>query len=965
MIVRIIFLLLLSLSVSAQNTIGLPAIFNYSNTAYSGGLQNWDIQQDKNGIIYIANNEGLLTYDGHTWNIYPLPNRTIVRSVAIGANGNIYVGGQDEFGYFSANTSGKIFYTSLVSSIAEKDKKFGDVWDIACFNNEVFFRGADKIYRFNAKTVSIYAPQIAWSYLSSCNGKLYAYDFKNGLCSFENDTWVPVKPASLLLNNKPVNCMLAINRDSIVIGTDKDGFYLLSANTLVKIISQDIEKIKAERIYTAVAISNKLFAVGTNDGGVYIINIQGKIVQRFSKADGLQTNNVLNIFLDKRKNLWLGLNNGIDLINYNTAVKRISTKVEDGSGYVCIIYHNTFYTGTSSGLFYVPLSGEQDISFTNGIFKPVTNTRGQIWTLANINDQLLLGCNNGQFIVKDYTAAQIVSPTTAGFWNFTALSSLYPAQKIIAGNYKGLSFLEYSNNNFKVTGSVNDFSESSRFVAIDNAQDIWVSHPYHGIFKIVLQADGKYKTILYRKNDGLPSDFNNYVFKIKNEVLITTENGVYAYNNNTYKFEISKKFQEILGNQSIRYLKEDTHGNIWFIHEKKLGVIDMSAKKPTIIFIPELDNKMISGFESMYALDNNNLFVGGEKGFFHINYEQYKLNLEKPIVMLRTVKLTDKKDSLLFGGYTGNGDEIQTQAISQVAGITNGKQTIRFEYIHVAFGEQINTTYSYRLKGFDAQWSEWTGKTEKEYTNLFAGKYTFEVKCRSANLEESDTVRYTFNVEASWYQTGPAYFLYFLLFCAGVYFLQKFQRKKFFAQQLKYEEEQKKIQYLHQLELDKTELQIVALRNEKLQAEIDFKNSELATSAMHLVQKGELITKIKAEINGVMKEMDNEKGTQELKKMVKVLSEDDKVDKDWEQFARHFDKVHSDFVGGVKEKFPSVSGNELKLCAYLRMNLSTKEIAQLMNISTRGVEISRYRLRKKLGIPTEMSLFDYLIRFSK
>ena len=212
-----------------------------------------------------------------------------------------------------------------------------------------------------------------------------------------------------------------------------------------------------------------------------------------------------------------------------------------------------------------------------------------------------------------------------------------------------------------------------------------------------------------------------------------------------------------------------------------------------------------------------------------------------------------------------------------------------------------------------------------------------------------------------WYQTTLAYIIYLLLFGLAVYYLYKWQRKKFNQQQEKYEEEQKRLQYLYQLEINKAENELVALRNEKLQSEIDFKNSELATTAMHLVQKGELLAKIKGELNQIMKVLDNEKAVIELKKMIKVLSEDDKMDKDWEHFAQHFDKVNSDFVVSLKEKHPTITGNELKLCAYLRMNLSTKEIAQLMNISVRGVEISRYRLRKKLQIPSEKSLFDYLI----
>lgn len=171
--------------------------------------------------------------------------------------------------------------------------------------------------------------------------------------------------------------------------------------------------------------------------------------------------------------------------------------------------------------------------------------------------------------------------------------------------------------------------------------------------------------------------------------------------------------------------------------------------------------------------------------------------------------------------------------------------------------------------------------------------------------------------------------------------------------------------YIHELELNKTESELVALRNEKLEAEIGYKNSELASSAMHLVKKGELLAKIKEELTLVMKRLDNEQAIGELKKMIKSLNEDENIDQEWENFTKHFDSVNSDFVVRLKEKYPTISSNEIKLCAYLRMNLSTKEIAQLMNISVRGVEISRYRLRKKLGIPTEVNLFDFLISIQK
>jgi hypothetical protein len=126
----LLFFLLLPLTLFSQNTIGLPDVINYSKQDYAAGLQNWDIKQDKNGIIYIANNEGLLSFDGHYWNLHPLPNKTIVRSVEIGFDNRVYVGGQDELGYFSPGANGRLTYHSLTPLIARKDRSFGDVWDI-------------------------------------------------------------------------------------------------------------------------------------------------------------------------------------------------------------------------------------------------------------------------------------------------------------------------------------------------------------------------------------------------------------------------------------------------------------------------------------------------------------------------------------------------------------------------------------------------------------------------------------------------------------------------------------------------------------------------------------------------------------------------------------------------------------------------------------------------------------------
>jgi ligand-binding sensor domain-containing protein/DNA-binding CsgD family transcriptional regulator len=954
---RLLFFICLPLQAFCQNTIGLPDIINYAKPVYKAGLQNWDVKQDKNGIVYFANNEGLLSFDGRYWNNYPLPNKTIVRSVEIAADNRIYVGGQDELGYFAPAENGRLVYHSLIGQLSAKDRSFGDVWDIVTFNGNTYFRSPTKIFKFTNRSVIVFNAPGEWAFLGACNGTLYAQDYKTGLLKFENDFWIPVSGVNTIALNAVVTGILPINTDSALITTLKNGLYRLANNRLSVLESDNNAVFKSDRIYAATTVNKDRMALATNNNGVYITDLNGNIIQRFSRTEGLQNNNVLSIFSDSQRNLWLGLDNGIDLVTYNSSIKQIKPLLQDGSGYTAILHDNRLYLGTSNGLFSVLIQPISDMSFSKGNFTAVNNTGGQTWGLANINNQLLLGHHEGAFVINSNNAIPISS--NKGFWNFVPLSGSYPIPQIVAGGYTGLNIFNYVNGQFSFSKTIEGFNESSRFVTLDKDNHIWVSHPYHGVFKITLNADGSYSTFAYSNTKGLPSVLNNHIYNIKNELVVATEKGIYVYNRERDIFEPSAFYRKLLGDQSIRYLKEDNNGNTWFIHEKNLGVIDFTKKEPAVIQLPELHNKMLSGFEFIYAVNEHNIFLGGEKGFYHINYAKYRQSIPKLLVQIRTLRIINQTDSLMFGGYYEN--EQQVQDDKDIPSISYRWKSIRIEYAATLFGNQSNLEYCYRLKGFENNWSEWTGRTEKEYTNLPAGKFTFEVKVRNNLGNESAVASYTFNVLPPWYKTNLAKVLYLVLLAAGLYFLYTWQEKKFKLQQVKYEEEQKRLRYIHDLEIAKTESELVALRNEKLEADINFKNSELASSAMHLVKKGELVSKMKTELGHVMKGVSNPQAETELKKIIKSISEDDNMDREWENFTVHFDKVHSDFISALKEKHPGISNNEVKLCAYLRMNLSTKEIAQLMNISVRGVEVSRYRLRKKLELATEVSLFDYLI----
>ena len=943
-----------------QNTIGIPDITNYSRDVYNAGTQNRGILQDRNGVMYFANYEGLLSFDGNYWKTYPLPNKTVVRSIAMGKDNRIYAGGQGDFGYFSPDHSGRLAFTSLKPLLSEKNYSFSDVWFVVAYGNDVFFMCRRVIFQLNNKTITAYPAASEWLFLGQSNGRLIAQDARNGLLEFRAGLWTPFVQESALPPNFYVACLFPFGKDSSFMGTINSGFFILSGKKITPFKFSGADPFGNERVLTAIAVNDDWLAIGTNLDGIYIVDKQGEIIQNLSRKEGLQNNNILSLFLDRDNNLWMGLDDGIDLVAYNNAIKHIyPEKLNEGLGYTSIIFGKELFVGTSNGLYCMPIDEREDLSFLRGEFKSVPGTKGSTFRLDEVNGRLLLGHHDGAYEIKDDRLSPI--DTRWSYWMFLPFSNVLPSALIVGGDDNGVELLRYDGGSFVPDKSIPGYNASSQYMAMDN-NTVWVAHSYLGVYRIDLNDTLHPRIKLYTEKNGLPSNLKNHLFKIRNHIVITTEKGVYEYNVATDSFGASPYFKSLLGERNIRYLREDAAGNIWFIEDKSLGVVDMSGVQPEVIDFPELSGKMVADMEHIYPYDKHNVFVGAEKGFYLINYEEYKKNRYPIQARIRAVKALGRTDSLLFGGYFGDVDDSMDQPAEAIYTISNKWSSMHFEYSSPLYAAQNSIQYSYLLKGFDRDWSTWSKKTEKEYTNLPAGTYTFQVKSKSNLGNESAITGYSFTILPPWYQASWAYLVYVCIFAGLNYLLFYWVRRVFRRQQAKHEEEQKRLQYLHQLEMEKSEKEIVKLKNEKLESEIEHKNTELASAAMHLVQKGELLGNIREELMRIKKGANGDgAAAEEFKKMLRILGEENKMDKDWEQFAVHFDKVHSDFLQILKSVYPQLSSHELKLCAYLRMNLSSKEIAQLENISVRGVEISRYRLRKKLHIPTEINLFDFLM----
>ena len=271
---------------------------------------------------------------------------------------------------------------------------------------------------------------------------------------------------------------------------------------------------------------------------------------------------------------------------------------------------------------------------------------------------------------------------------------------------------------------------------------------------------------------------------------------------------------------------------------------------------------------------------------------------------------------------------------------------------------QDNLRIETLLDGFESKWLRDEGEFYREFTNLKSGNYVFRVRILNEQDFVLDEELLRFEITRPWYLSFWAWLAYALVFLIIVITLYRFS-----AIQNEKEKEALVLQKEQELEDQKAKSgQVInELRNRRLKDEIVHKNKELASATMHLVQKAKVLQGVR----DVLKQLDPSDEAQakkEIRQIIKTINNDIKLDKTWQQFERHFDQVHVDFLRRLRDEFPSLTPNDQKLCAYLRMNLTTKEIATIMNISIRGVEISRYRLRKKLELNTDVNLTEYILK---
>ncbi len=934
---------------------GLPGIRNFSRSEYAGGIQSWSIGETENGLMYFANNNGLLEYNGTTWALYKSVH-AINRAICTDGN-RIYVGAYNDFGFYEENTNGTLVYHSLTQLIKGNIGDFDEIWRIHKTSFGIVFQSFKAIFIYQNGKIEIVYPRSKFHLSYYVNGILWVYDEEQGLMQYREGK-VRLMPGGDFFIGTNIWSILSLNDDEVLIGTSKKGVFRYKGTRLTPWNSKINEQLKKYQLYSAIRLKNNFFAFGTIQNGIIVTDTAGNLVFEMNKERGLQNNTVLGLGQDYKGNIWLCLDNGISMIEFDSPVSYFQNYFDIGTGYASAKFGDNIYLGTNQGLFYIKWTDFVNPSKLKTDIKLIEGTEGQVWNLSVIDNTLLCGHNNGIFQVEGNKATRISS--SPGAWNFLKINN---TDLMLVGTYTGLSIFEKYNGIWNLRNIIKGFNESSRFVQVDQSGDIWVSQTYKGIFR--LKCDSEWKNVLdvklFNSKDGLPSGQSNLLFRIQSEIMVASENGIFKFNSKANRFESELKYSPYFNKgKPVDYLYQDSERNIWFYADGQVGVLriqeDGSFKKITIPF-SKISNMIIPSFEHFNELDQNNIIIGIEGGFVNYSPKNYKDYSVPYIIYISDLRSGDTSEGI----YRFNSKN-EKQTVVPTFKYTNNSISIAFSANNFELPE---VDFQYKLIGFDSEFSEWTTQKFKEYTHLPAGQYTFVLHARINSQITPSVLSYKFEVLPPWYRSRLALIIYVVLLLFSIYLAQRYlsyRIKKFnLAENLKQRDKyNSRVQVLKQEALI-AEKEMERLRNETLRLEMIHKEKELANSTMLLIKKNNILNKLQADLRNVNSSLGNDTAKSNINSLIKRIDKEIDNENQWQVFNMHIEQVYEDLFKKLKESYPELTPRELSLCAYLRMNISSKEIATLMNISARGVEISRYRIRKKLRLDREANLTEFMI----
>jgi len=794
----------------AQEELGLPSIKNFGQEDFNSQVQNFFVTQDKNGIIYVGNKEGLLEYRGAVWRKYQLPNKMDVKTILIADNGLIYVGGIDDFGYFSTDsvsdeedTASLLEFHSFRDLVDSTINNVGDIIYTAKNGENIYFGSEKYLFAWNGKKLKNIPLEYSILGFVKDNGKLYLKIKKYGLLYIDNLKLKTVRNTSqILVNPENVSTIaddkntkvkmpamtrqIKYNNEWNLAFSAKKGLFLFKIDKDIFIkkpytFNSSFYSGNKKNISEFIKLSNDFLAFATLDQGIIITDNRGNIVRKIDTKSGLIDNKVNYLYFDRQNHLWAALDQGISRIKLNDSWQLFKKTSEVGILESINRFNGKLYF-TARSLFSFEKPEEKGYPW---IYKkhvePLVN-KG-CYNLMNFDagdkKMMIIITDDGITSVDASGNFKLIAP---GFiWN--TMCDKQDPNRIWIGLDNGLTSVYYKNGDFIIEGRIPGVNIRCQFLEQDNEGTVWAANIFSEVVKLsnpvfVNNKIRNFDLKIYSADDGLPEDNAIYPKQIDNKMVFGTGEGLFYLNKKTNRFEPYDGLGDIFANhgkgkgKQCHRIYQDSKKNIWIISknhdETRLQIYKLTADKQGVYKPEKVFENEGKGdiFNAIYE-DGNSIWFGGVSSL--IKYTEKENQDSIPLFFPHIYFVTAGNDTIFTGYEFSDNRQITKQNATETKIIKYKNNKLIFYYAALLRNNEEPTLYSYKLEGFDDEWSKWDTRSEERFTNLPEGDYVFRIKAKDRMGNISPEATYKFTILPPWYRTIWAYIGYLLFFVAFVW----------------------------------------------------------------------------------------------------------------------------------------------------------------------------------------------------
>ena len=724
---------------------------------YEAHNQNWDVAQGPGGLIFVANSQGVLEYDGEDWRVHELPDKeaAMVRSVAVGADGHTYVGGVGDLGRLVPDRRGFLQYESLRDRLSLGEQDFADVWTTHATPEGVVFQTSETLYRWDGARFRSWSASTRFRSSFLVEETVYVWEEGVGIKRLESDG-LRLVPGSEWFADRKVDALLPHDQGLVAVVRDV-GLVRLHDGQATPIRGTASDYFVRFRPYSAVAVPDaygregRLYAVGTLSGGVAIVTPSGRLVRVYREDVGLSVEDwAVGLHPDRQGGLWVATLNGLTWIDLFSRY----TSFDVATGLLGSVYHvneveGTLYAGTALGLYrLVPGTlGRPGTGAPYSRFESVPGMpeQSQTWQITPTSVGALVSTDRGVFDLRGGRGRRIT--------NDLAFAALVPSSRpdlAFVGLKDGVGLLVLRNGRWVGAGRLEGVEGETRFFHEGPGGEVWMAQTAGDVYRVTGAGTGRLRVQRFTEDNGLTVG-GAPISRVGDEMRLSSREGVFRMRVRNGRLQLSRvpALRNVEGIYGLFTLGERS----WLYQDGTFQAVEGEGGAGEGVFIRGV--QVIGVSETAGGV----LWIATADGL--VRYDPTVRLVGRPApAFLRQV--TDRQREALWGGALGWRPDPDDPDERDLVVTYGHPDELRFVAAAAFFGDVGEVEYQFRLDGYADEWGAWGPERVTTTTNLWEGQYTIRVRARDGYGRVSAEARFGLRVLPPWYRTWWALSLYAL-----------------------------------------------------------------------------------------------------------------------------------------------------------------------------------------------------------